>query len=193
MASNLFIPVSLIQACLKQDRKCQRELFELLLPYVKGVVYRYLNDAQAFDDVVQETFMRMFRSLEQFNEERGAFKSWTARIAINLCFEQNKKLKRQREELQHVELPLTVPADAALNFYAEEILSLIQRLPVDQREVFMLAAVEGFSHAEIAELLQIEESTSRKRLSRARETLKANLGWNASQETKTEKVNYDKF
>lgn len=163
------------------------------MPYVKGVVYRYLNDAHAFDDVVQETFVRVFRSLDQFNEERGAFKSWTARIAINLCFEQNKKVKRQREEMQHIELPLAIPADAALNFNAEEIMSLINRLPADQREVFMLGAVEGFSHTEIADLLKIEEATSRKRLSRAREALKSYLGWNSSQETKTEKVNYDKL
>ena len=156
-------------------------------------MYRYLNDTHAFDDVVQETFVRLFRSLEQFKEERGAFKSWTARIAINLCFEQNKKVKREREEMQHIELPLAISADAALNFNAEEIMSLINRLPEEQREVFMLGAVEGFSHAEIADLLKIEEAASRKRLSRARETLKSYLGWNSSQETKTEKVNYDKL
>ena len=77
------VPDYLIQRCLKGERKAQRELYDLTLPYLRAVVQRHLYNNQEWNDVLQEIYLRIFRSLFSFDSEQGTFLNWSSRIAVN--------------------------------------------------------------------------------------------------------------
>jgi RNA polymerase sigma-70 factor (ECF subfamily) len=163
---------SLLEACKKEDRKSQKELFELLLPYLRNICYRYLQHYHFLDDTIQETFIRLFRHLQSFDASKGTVQSWAGKIAINCSLEQNRKAKNSQRVDDQNARQMAIPADAAQQLSADHILAILQKIPSDQRIVFMMHCVDGYSHSEIAQLLNIDERNSRKRLSRAREQLK---------------------
>jgi RNA polymerase sigma-70 factor, ECF subfamily len=163
---------SLLEACKKNDRKGQKELFELLLPYLRNICYRYLQHYHFLDDTLQETFIRFFRHIDTYDKDKGSLKSWAGKIAIHCSLEQNRKAKNTQRIEDSKARQMSIPADAAQQLSADHILSILAKIPDEQRTVFMMHCIDGYSHAEIAQLLNIDESNSRKRLSRAREQLK---------------------
>ena len=168
----MIVSPDLIRACLKHDRIRQKELFGLLLPYLKNLCFRYLRNTDNLDDAIQMSFIRIFNKLESFDGTKGTLKSWVGKIAINSSLEINRteKINSSIEETKIKQL--SIPPSAIQQMSAENIMTLIGSLPNDQREVFMMNAIDGYSHQEIGEILGIDEATSRKRLSRAREALR---------------------
>lgn len=178
----MIVSPDLIRACLKHDRIRQKELFGLLLPYLKNVCFRYLKNTDHLDDAVQMSFIRIFNKLETFDESKGALKSWVGKIAINSSLEINRSEKVNTSIDETKIKQLSIPPNALHQMSAQNIMTLIDSLPEEQRDVFMMHVIDGFSHQEIGELLSIDEATSRKRLSRAREALRTLL---CDEESKT--------
>jgi len=168
----MLIPDSLVEACIKNDRKGQKKLYELLLPYLTNLCYRYLHNTHYLDDAVQESFIRLFKYINQFDPSKGTMKSWAGKIAIHCSLEHNRKEKQDVSIDTGAAKHLSIPASAAEQLSADHIMELLKKLPVDHREVFMLHCIDGYSHQEIGQMLSIDEGNSRKRLSRAREALK---------------------
>jgi RNA polymerase sigma factor (sigma-70 family) len=171
----------LIRRCLLGNPDAQKLLFEKFVTSMARLCIRYLKDHEIAQDAMMEAFMRVFARLKDFEYQGDhSLEMWIRKIMINECL---MKLRKNRTRFfmdvtdQHVE-STGITED---HFSAEDILVLINSLPEGYRMVFNLYAIDGYSHKEIAMLLEISESTSRSQLTHARSKLKELLrkhGWN---------------
>jgi RNA polymerase sigma factor (sigma-70 family) len=163
----------LVIVCIKQDRKAQRSFYERFAPVMYTVCLRYVRDPSEAEDVLLKGFMKVFQNLKKYRAE-GSLEGWVRRIIIN---EALMYIRRQKNMYLEVDVEEASDAqDVHPDHLAEEdLLQLIYELPVGYRTVFNLYAIEGYSHREIAEMLNINEGTSKSQLSRARQILKQKI------------------
>ncbi len=166
----------LINACKSQDRMAQKQLYLLLLPYLRAVANRYLRDTSYTKDVLQESFVKIFRSLKNYDPQKAPIKKWAAKIVVNTSINYNERVigyaNVEFDSAQHdvIYTPLVTG-----ELTDENLLSILKQLPKGYFEVFNLFVIDGYKHEEIAQILGISESLSRKRLSRAKEWFKKNI------------------
>jgi len=159
----------IIQECLKGNRKAQKALFNRFAAKMLYVCRRYAADDNEAEDMVQEGFIRLFNNLDKFRNT-GPFEGWVRRIFVNTAIKYYHH-EKQHNNVQTMEIATAFENDdpGILNaLSARELLGLLSDLPDGYRVVFNLYAIEGYSHAEIAKLLGIQESTSRSQLVKAR-------------------------
>ncbi len=163
-----------IEGCLRGESAAQRELYDLLLPYLNSVCGRYLDNTSHRKDVLQEAFILIFKKIDQFDSSKGAFHSWASRIVINLSLKQNKGGKKLVHfQVEKDDDAIAVDPDVISQMSNEELIRFLRRMPPKFYEVFILFVVDGYTHEEIAEILGIKVSLSRKRLARARAWLQS--------------------
>ncbi len=164
----------LIKKSAAGNREAQQRLYDTYAPKMLGVCRRYVKDLQFAEDVMINGFVKVFNSLGTFRFE-GSFEGWIRRIMVR---ESISHLRKQQfvvydgelyEETANKNEPLSVELDA------DHIQSLIDALPDGYRTVFVLYAVEGYKHQEIASLLAITENTSKSQLFKARRLLQKEL------------------
>lgn len=162
----------LILACKQGKLWARREVYEKYAPSMMALCKRYLSDTEDAKDVLQDGFLKIFTEIGQYTG-KGSFGGWIRRIFVNtsLDFIRKKNRLQQIELLMDVEMGNNEDAPSLKDITAEEIMQCIGELPDNYRTVFNLYAVEGYSHREIAQLLQIPESTSRSLFFRARQLL----------------------
>ncbi len=161
----------LIKGCIKQDAKCQRMLFEQMSGKMFSVCLRYANDAMEAEDMLQEGFVRVFNNVHQFKFE-GSFEGWVRRVVVNCALKHLQKKRIQFTEIKEGSTQVqAVDAYAYAHLGQEDLMKLIAQLPDGYRIVFNLNIIEGFSHEEIAQMLNIQASTSRSQLVKARKML----------------------
>ena len=162
----------IIAGCLNKNAVAQRELYNRYSPKMLSVCYRFSQSREDAEDMLQEGFIKVFLQVHTF-ENRGAFEGWIRRIIVHTCINILKKNKKFNESVDIIHangLQIredTVPAI----IQAKQVVECIRMLPIGYRTVLNLYAVEGFSHREIAGLLDIEESTSRSQYTRAKAML----------------------
>jgi RNA polymerase sigma-70 factor (ECF subfamily) len=160
-----------IPSAIQGDLKAQKALYEGLSPFVLGLCQRYFPQEDEAEDHMIQTMIAFFQKLNTYRGD-APVKFWVRRMAINQCLMTLRKQSAFQKPIedQHVSLD-------SLNSSHDEayLLHLVQALPVGFRTVFNLYAIEGFSHAEIAESLGISEGTSKSQLSRARQWLQKAL------------------
>lgn len=157
----------LIQSCANQNRVAQKELYLLLLPYLRAVANRYLKDTSYSKDVLQESFVKLFNSIKNYDPNKAPLKNWAARIVINTSINYNDRVAQGNTEELVIEIhetPTTEPAD----FSDSELMNLLKQMPSGYFEVFNLSVIDGYSHKEISLVVGITEALSRKKLSRAK-------------------------
>ncbi|MBC7885537.1 MAG: RNA polymerase sigma factor [Saprospiraceae bacterium] len=161
----------LIKACLSGDRMAQRDIFNMYAGKMMAVCIRYTRHRLEAEDILQDSFVKVFTHLHEF-EHNGSFEGWVRRIIINTAIKNNNKKSVSHEDigLDHIKEDSAVPEVFSV-LSEEELIKLISSLSDGYRMVFNLFAIEGFSHKEIGELLNIEESTSRSQLVKARRIL----------------------
>ncbi|MCE2864402.1 MAG: RNA polymerase sigma factor [Flavobacteriia bacterium] len=166
----------LIQGCIAARPKAQKALFDIYAPKLYVVCLRYLKDQMRAQDVLQDTFVKIFAHIGNYKSE-GAFEGWLKRIAVNTCLDQLRKDKKLLTDvsLDDVSHKLAHQDYSAEKLMADDLLKLVQALPDGYRTVFNLFAIEGFSHQEIAQQLSISESTSKTQYLRARAYLKERI------------------
>ncbi len=166
----------LIQGCIAARPKAQKALFDIYAPKLYVVCLRYLKDQMRAQDVLQDTFVKIFAHIGNYKSE-GAFEGWLKRIAVNTCLDQLRKDKKLLTDvhLDDVSHKLAHQDFSAEKLMADDLLKLVQALPDGYRTVFNLFAIEGFSHQEIAQQLGISESTSKTQYLRARAYLKERI------------------
>lgn len=164
----------LVQACLKNDRSAQFELFQRFSYQLKGVCIRYMIDPDAVEDALQESFIRAFSNLKNYNFE-GPLGAWLRKITVNTCLEicrKNATLKSHLDELQKDTTNFIVLSNSDDSVFqqlsAEELIKKINLLPIGFRTIFNLYAIEGYNHEEIGIMLGISVGTSKSQYSRAR-------------------------
>ncbi|MDX2285663.1 MAG: sigma-70 family RNA polymerase sigma factor [Bacteroidia bacterium] len=175
---------ALIQDCIAQKPRAQRELYERFAPKMLGVCARYARDLEQAEDMLQEGFIKVFQKLRDY-QDRGSLEGWIRRIVVNTAIDCIRRDKHFREQAEIREAAGSeIPPEALDQLGAAYLMEQIRKLPEGYRLVFNLYALEGFSHAEIAERLQITESTSRSQYARARAWLQYQIR-GAYQETHT--------
>lgn len=163
----------LIELAVENNRHAQHQIYSKYSPKMLSVCRQYIKDLQQAEDVMITAFMKVFTNLKYF-EHKGSFEGWIRRIMINESISYirvQKKVKFIEDENYYEETVNNIES----KFSVEEIQFLIDSLPDGYRMVFNLYAIEGYKHQEIAELLGINEGTSKSQLSHARKMLQTNI------------------
>lgn len=171
----------IVKRCLRGDRKAQRELYEAYAGIYLSLCLRYVKNSMVAEDVMIEGFMKIFEKLSQF-EGKGSLEGWMRKIMVTqslLYLRDNKNLLMEINLDGQENSPALGVTDEDIN--CQDLLQLIAELPVGFRTVFNLYVIEGYSHREIQDLLDISESTSKSQLSRARAALKNRLSEESNQ------------
>jgi RNA polymerase sigma-70 factor (ECF subfamily) len=167
----------IIQKILSGNRQAERLLYDNYRQFWFRLCLRYGRNKTEAEDILQEGLLYIFRDLKQFNADRGQFKSWSARVLVNAALRYLKKNQWQQSfaDLEVITSEATINNDILERISAKELTQVIQKLPSGYRVVFNMYAIEGFSHREIAEHLNISISTSKSQLFKARRALKQHL------------------
>ncbi|MFC0185104.1 RNA polymerase sigma-70 factor, ECF subfamily [Pseudarcicella hirudinis] len=163
----------IVKACQQGDPKAQRRLYEKYSSKMMAVCYRYTSDEFDAEEVLIQGFMKVFEKVGTFKSE-GSFEGWIRRIMVNealMFLRQKKNFEISYDKILYEPEPEQFKTDLEV----QDLLKLIEELPPGYRTVFNLYAIEGYSHAEIAKLLGITESTSKSQLSRARVLLQEKM------------------
>ncbi|MEN0049038.1 MAG: RNA polymerase sigma factor [Bacteroidota bacterium] len=165
----------LIAACRRKERWAQQRLYEEFYGKMMGVCMRYADSEDEALDFLHEGFMKVFRHIAKY-QSGTSLNAWIRRIMVNTCIDAyRKKVRRRTEDIEEAYGVSSNDADAVSQCSEREILEAIQKLSFAYRTVFNLYVIEGYSHKEIAEKLEISESTSRSNLVKARGKLKTLL------------------
>jgi RNA polymerase sigma-70 factor (ECF subfamily) len=161
----------LIQGCILGDKKSQEALFRTYSGKMLAVCRRYTRHHMEAEDVLQDAFIKVFRNIQRF-EQRGSLEGWIRRIVVNTALKNRDKKSFTNEQIG-VEVDQSMGRLPAIysDLGTDDLMQVIGRLPEGYRLVFNLYAIEGYSHKEIADLLDIGESTSRSQLVKARKML----------------------
>ena len=164
----------IIAACKKGDHAAQKKIYEKYSARMLALCSRYITDYMEAEDTMVGGFVKVFEKISQFKSE-GSFEGWIRRIMVN---EALANLRRKKSFHLSVSLDNSFHGTAGqinTDLEVEDLLGFVQDLPDGYRTVFNLYAIEGFSHKEIAEKLDITESTSKSQLSRARAMLQQKI------------------
>jgi RNA polymerase sigma-70 factor (ECF subfamily) len=166
----------MLQGSLANKRKAQEALFRHFYGFAMSIALRYSRDEMDAADIVSHAFVKIFKSIHSFDSSKGSLHVWIKKIVVNEGLDHIKSRTRFSE---NVELE-TVPEPHVNNSIieqmgAEEIMEIVKKLPPATHAVFVLYAVEGYNHREIAERLKISEGTSKWHLSEARKYLQEQL------------------
>ncbi|GAB3574440.1 RNA polymerase sigma factor [Hymenobacter daeguensis] len=163
---------ALIASCRRYEPAAQRQLYARYAALMLGIARRYTRSQEEAEDILQDAFIKVFTRLQEFRGE-GSFEGWMRRIVVNTALNhwQSGQHRRQQMPLDDVPEPFAPDADAFDRLGVAEVLALMEQLPDGCRLVLNLYAIDGYSHGEIAELLGIQESTSKAQLSKARKQL----------------------
>ena len=167
---------SIIAGCLQNDPLAQRELYNRYSPKMLSVCYRFAQNREDAEDMLQEGFIKVFTQIHSF-QNKGAFEGWIRRIVIHTCINLLKKNKKFHEQLslEYAETVHFKEETIPSMMQARQVVECIRQLPLGYRTVLNLYAIEGFSHKEIGSMLDIEESTSRSQYTRAKNMLETML------------------
>ena len=163
---------ALLKGCLSNNATAQRELYNKYSSKMLSVCYRYAHNREDAEDMLQEGFIKVFLQIHTF-ENRGAFEGWIRRIIVHTCINILKKNKKFNESVDIIHATGIQVREESIPaiIQAKQVVECIRMLPVGYRTVLNLYAVEGYSHREIAGMLDIEESTSRSQYTRAKAML----------------------
>ncbi len=165
----------LIRGCMRGSAQCQRDLYERFAGKMYAVCLRYARTREDAADILQEGFLKVYSKLGQF-QFQGSFEGWVRRVMVNTALRAYQKQRFEFEQTGYERLPESPVDPDAMSILSEaELMKLVSKLPDGYRAVFNLVAIEGYSHAEAAQLLGIQESTSRSQLTKARRHLEAEV------------------
>ncbi len=168
----------ILAGCLAENRHFQEILYRKYADKMYNVSLTYAEDDDEACDILQEGFIKVFRKINTFKGD-CPIEAWIRRIIINTAIEFFRKRKREFEVLESYEYSQTGKIDDLLSrINAKEIIKMVNQLPAKARMVLKLYAIEGYSHKEISELLNISEGTSKSQLNRSRSMLKTLISQN---------------
>lgn len=176
--SNVLDIKIVIEGCVANNRKAQEYLYRQYYAYAMVIAQRYSRDESDAADIVSQAFVKVFKSIKNFDDSIASFQTWLRRIVINEGLDHIKARAKFGEE---IELEYETTAAPNINnaaieqLNAKELMTMIQQLPPATHAVFILYAVDGYNHREIGEKLKISEGTSKWHLSEARKFLQQKI------------------
>lgn len=165
---------TLIKKAAAADREAQERLYNKYAPKMLGVCRQYIKDLQFAEDVMVSAFLKVFKYLDTFKFE-GSFEGWVRKIMVreSITFLRKKQHIVFDDEVYERSTPKYITSTPDLD--VEQVQLLIDALPEGYKVVFVMYAIEGYKHSEIAEQLKISENTSRSQLFKARKMLQEKL------------------
>ncbi len=162
----------MLAGSVKNNPAAQEELYNRFSPRMLGVCYRFAKNREDAEDMLQEGFIKIFTQLHQYRGE-GALEGWIRRIVVHTCINILKKNKKFADSVNIIYAKSIHIREEMIPsiMQAKQVVECIRLLPLGYRTVLNLYAIEGFSHKEIGQLLDIEESTSRSQYTRAKAML----------------------
>lgn len=166
----------LIAGCKHKDSEARKKLYERYASTMLGICVRYVNERETARDIMQEGFIKIYTKIDLYSGA-GSFEGWMKRIFITTALEHLRTTKAFEIVSLEDRLDMIDPSEVSMaeKLSVDEILRCINELPAGFRTIFNMYAVEGYSHAEIAQLLHIKEGTSRSQLARARQLLQVRI------------------
>ncbi len=165
----------LVKGCVQENATAQRMLFDKYAGKMMTVCLRYARHRMEAEDILQDAFIKVFDNLKKF-EFKGSFEGWIRRIVINTALKGMQRMSFTHENIGLENSPENFEEANAISLLSEkELLRLIAELPEGYRAVFNMYVFDDFSHREIGNTLNIEESTSRSQLAKARNWLKIRI------------------
>jgi RNA polymerase sigma-70 factor (ECF subfamily) len=170
----------IVNGCIRNDRKCQKVIFEMYYGKMMSACLRYISDKDEAQDILQEGFIKVFNNIAKF-DFNGSLEGWIRKIIVNTAIDFIRKKKKDIFQVTDHEFIINnynnVSDEAEdENIYANlkttEIMDAIKQLTPAYRTVFSMYVIDGFSHQQIAELLNINIGTSKSNLAKARMNLK---------------------
>jgi RNA polymerase sigma factor (sigma-70 family) len=162
----------MLHGCLNNIASAQEALYNRFSPRMLGVCYRFARNREDAEDMLQEGFIKVFSQMHQFRNQ-GALEGWIRRIVVHTCINVLKKNKKFADSVDIIHANSIHLNENNIHsiLQAKQVVESIRLLPMGYRTVLNLYAIEGFSHREIAAILDIEESTSRSQYTRAKAML----------------------
>ncbi len=164
----------LIKGVCKGDRAAQRFLYEKHAPKMLSICRQYIKDVHFAEEVMLNGFFKVFKNIETFKFE-GSFEGWVRKIMVreSISFLRKKQRLVFTDDVENTFVSEVTVIETALDVH--HLQQMIDELPEGYKTVFVMYAIEGYRHKEIAELLQISESTSKSQLFKARRALQERL------------------
>lgn len=137
-----------------------------------SIIYRYTRDIKMSEDLLQDSYVKIFRNLNQFDVSKGHFESWSSKIAVNTALQ----YLRKKKDLLMEQIPESVfdfESNIDDQLTVSELKETIDKLPEVHRVILNMYYYENYNHKEISEILGIQQSTSRSQLARARMLLQS--------------------
>ena len=164
----------IITGCKRNNRKYQEILYRRYFQTMMRMCMRYTKDPELAMTIVNDGFLKVFKHIDKY-EERGQLKSWIHKIVFRALSDHFRKDSRRLQFLELETFDKSGTEETLPELYMDELLKLVEELPDINRKVFTLYAVQGYSHKEISELLDINENTSKWYLAKARKQLRARI------------------
>ena len=164
----------LINKAMKSNREAQHILYELHAPKMLSICRYYIKDLQKAEEVMLNGFFKAFTNLKKF-EDKGSFEGWLRKIMVRESISFLRTQKKIEFALDDVNIPAGYSNNINSNMEVAEIQQLIDTLPEGYKIVFVMFAIEGYKHHEIASILEISEGTSKSQLFKARQMLQKKL------------------
>ncbi len=171
-----------IDICKAKQEKGYKALYEACIPYVYAIVKSYIPDTSNHKDTIQDIFAQVFTSLDSYDSEKGEFKYWLRKVSVNICLMRLRKVDF---------LSMIIPIDtqfeqgfqeadiyrdpAYLELSRSDIEDLLGSMPSGYRTIFLLIAIDEYSHDEVSRIMNISAETSRSQYSRAKNWIRHNV------------------
>jgi RNA polymerase sigma factor (sigma-70 family) len=168
--------LNLVRGCVAGNRNCQSELYGRYAPKMMGISLRYAKRREEAEDILQESFIKVFKSIAQF-KYNGSLEGWIRKITINTALEyyRSKMHLNPVVDIDTVQVENFSTQDIFGNINVKDLVKMVQALPTAYRMVFNLYVFEGYKHKEIAVMLRISEGTSKSNLYDARALLQRGI------------------
>jgi RNA polymerase sigma-70 factor (ECF subfamily) len=172
MATELYSEERIIEGCRQGKRQFRELLYRQYARKMYGICLSYAGNRPLAQDMLQEAFIKVFKNIGNFKSQ-GSFEGWIRKIVVNTSIDILRQTgKEQFIDEEYTDLHISAENDALPNLQLKDLLVYIARLPKGSRMVFNLFAVEGYTHKEIAQELDISEGTSKSQFNRARYLLR---------------------
>lgn len=175
--------IEIIRAVLSGSKPAFRELYKRYSKNHLLTCWRYVKNKVDAEDVLQEAYILIYRDLKQYDSSKSKYITWSNRVVINACLMHLRKnnIFKFAEDITEMSYQFPINENAISRLSLKELMQQIAQLPKGYRTVFNMFVVDGYSHSEIAESLNISINTSKTQLLKARKTLQRNLNFSKSQ------------
>ncbi len=167
--------VTILQGCIKQDRKSQQLLYKHFYAYGMSICIRYAEDESAAISILNDSFMKVFSRIKKYDQTK-AFKPWLRVVIVNTAIDYTKKKNKlmMKEELKEAQ-NVSEREDILSRIGYKELMTMVHSLTLAYRTVFNMYVIDGFKHEEIANKLGISVGSSKSNLSKARAKLREKI------------------